>query len=538
MEEDQQSSESRYRDLELKRKPFLDRARECAFYTLPSLILPEGHTSQDELPTPYQSLGARGVNNLASKLLLTLLPPSSPFFRLTVAQHLIDAMQNDDEKNQFDQALSRIEQIIMTAIENRAIRVDVFAGLKHLIVAGNVLLYFPRKVNMRVFALDQYVASRDCEGNLQEIIIREKIAIDALPEEIQQSVLDLERKDREGADVDFDDEVDIYTRICLGEDYTADDSTPANPNRWYVHQEVKGIRVPHSDGNYPKDKLPWMALRWTHVHGEPYGRGHCEEFLGDLRSLETLSKAIVQAAALAARCVFVRNPNGILDAEDLENAENGEVIDGTAEDVATLQTEKQADMTIARQSADEIGQRLAFAFLLNSAIQRNGERVTAEEIRYMANELEDALGGVYSVMSLEFQLPLVELVWNQLAASGDLPALPDGVTPTIVTGVDALGRSHQLARLRTFMQTLVSDIGPQYASQFVNPSVYATLVATALGLDAPGLVRSQQEIQAQMQAQAAQQMAGKLGPSAIKAISDHSLAAQQQQPQQAQATEQ
>ncbi|WP_416142518.1 portal protein [Escherichia coli] len=46
----------------------------------------------------------------------------------------------------------------------------------------------------------------------------------------------------------------------------------------------------------------------------------------------------------------------------------------------------------------------------NSAVQRTGERVTAEEIRYVASELEDTLGGVYSILSQELQLPLVRVL--------------------------------------------------------------------------------------------------------------------------------
>ena len=38
----------------------------------------------NDLYQPYQSVGSRGVNNLASKLLLLLFPPNSPFFRLSV----------------------------------------------------------------------------------------------------------------------------------------------------------------------------------------------------------------------------------------------------------------------------------------------------------------------------------------------------------------------------------------------------------------------------------------------------------------------
>ena len=74
----------RYTQLETDRTPFLARAREAAELTIPTLMPPDGHSGSTSYSTPYQSIGARGVNNLASKLLMTLLPPNSPFFRLTM----------------------------------------------------------------------------------------------------------------------------------------------------------------------------------------------------------------------------------------------------------------------------------------------------------------------------------------------------------------------------------------------------------------------------------------------------------------------
>ena len=38
-----------------------------------------------------------------------------------------------------------------------------------------------------------------------------------------------------------------------------------------------------------------------------------------------------------------------------------------------------------------------------------------EEIRYMASQLETALGGVYSLLSQEFQLPLVQLLMKRMS---------------------------------------------------------------------------------------------------------------------------
>src|SRR6056300_2031342 len=78
------TAKERYNKLLTEREHYLDRAEECSELTIPSLIKPEGFTSSSDLYNPFQSVGARGVNNLASKLLLLLLPPNQPFFRLSL----------------------------------------------------------------------------------------------------------------------------------------------------------------------------------------------------------------------------------------------------------------------------------------------------------------------------------------------------------------------------------------------------------------------------------------------------------------------
>ena len=81
----QDTAKERYEKLKHDRQHYLDRARECSEITIPALIPDDTFTTSSDLYTPFQSIGARGVNNLASKLLLLLLPPNSPFFRLSVS---------------------------------------------------------------------------------------------------------------------------------------------------------------------------------------------------------------------------------------------------------------------------------------------------------------------------------------------------------------------------------------------------------------------------------------------------------------------
>jgi len=260
--------------------------------------------------------------------------------------------------------------------------------------------------------------------------------------------------------------------------------------------------VPGSEGSYPLDKTPWIPVRFTKIDGEDYGRGYVEEYLGDLKSLEGLTQSIVEGSAAAAKVLFLVNPNGVTDMAELAEAENGAFREGMVTDVSALQLQKYNDFRVALETSNQINERLSFAFLLNSAVQRSGERVTAEEIRYMANELESALGGIYSILSQEFQLPLVKRLMFQMERQKRLPTLPENtVQPVIVTGLEALGRGNDLNKLQLFFQAAagIAQLPPE-----INKSDALTRTGAALGIDMKGLVKSQEEIAAEME-QAQQQ---------------------------------
>lgn len=489
----------KYENLSSHRTTYLERAREAAKLTIPSLVPEEGHSATTKLYTPYQGVGARGVNNLASKLLLSLLPPNSPFFAMRLDDFTIQELaQSEGARAKVDEALNKYERAVMTEIENSGMRSPIFEALKQLIVAGNVLLYLPPEGGARVFPLSRYVVKRDPMGEVIEVLVKETMSRATLPEDIQE-MLQTKEGDLPSEQNKKSDEVNLYTKMYReGEKYI-------------LYQEIEGVIVPNSQGKYPLDKAPMLALRWTRIDGEDYGRSYVEEYIGDLISLEGLSKAILEASAVSAKVVFMVAPNGTTRARDIARADNGGIVSGNAAEVSTLQVSKQADMSIASATAERITERLSFAFLMNSAIQRAGERVTAEEVRYMAGELEDALGGVYSILSQEFQLPLVNRIIARMTKKKRLPQLPKGVAnPTIVTGLEALGRGHDMNKYQMFLNAL-APLGPQAVAQFMNVGDYITRVGTALGIDMDGLIKSQEQMQQErqqaMQAMQQQQMA-------------------------------
>lgn len=503
-----QTASGRYKQLETGRTSFLDRARDCALLTIPTLMPPAGHGPHTKYNTPYQGMGARGVNNLAAKLLLALLPPNTPFFRFLIDDFLLEKLTGQDGmRGEVEKALNKYERAVQTEVEANAIRVTGFEAFKQLINSGNVLLYLPPEGGMRAFRLDRYVVQRDPMGNVLEIVVEEDVAPVMLPLIIQTH---LKAKDpgekKDGEDSSPEKTVKLYTRVYR------------TAKQWNVYQEAEGIVLPGTKGSYPLEKSPWMALRWSKIDGEDYGRGHVEEYLGDLRSLEALSKAIVEGSAAAAKVLFLVNANGQTKIDTLTKAPNGAVRQGNADDVSVLQLEKAADFRVALETIDRIEQRISAAFLLASSVTRNAERVTAEEIRIMAGELEDALGGVYSVMSQEFQLPLVNRLMHQLERKGRVPALPKGmVKPTITTGMEALGRGNDMTKLQRLLQNL-EPLGPEVIAQRLNVGEYIKRMGVADGIDMAGLINSDQDIAAQGQQAQMMEMMKTLGPNAVNQV--------------------
>lgn len=494
------SAASRYAALESQRGPVLDRARQAAALTLPYLVPPSGATQSTTLVDPYQSVGGRGVNNLSSKLLMSILPPNSPFIRMEATEEVIAEAEATEKSARTNIAtgLAKYDRALKNGIEQAQIRAPFKESLRHLVISGNVLVNILKGGRIRVFGLSSYVVKRDGEGNALEIILKEMVSRLELPESALELIPEGERKGKA-----VDDNIELYTWI------------QRTTTGWTAHQELKWGIVPGTAGVYPKDYCPWLPLRWNRIDGEDYGRGHVEEYLGDLSSLESLTESLVAGSAAMARLLLLVKPNGTTKMIDVSSAPNGAVRAGNAEDVTVLQINKAVDLRVTAETAANIETRLSYAFLLNSAVQRAGERVTAEEIRYVASELDSTMGGLYSILAQEFQLPYARIVMRDMERSGSLPKLPKGTTrPVIITGIEALGRGNDLEKLGQLIQAL-APLGPEVFSKYLNIGDYIARVATSLGIDKDGLINSEDDVKQAAQQAQQQALMAKIGPQMV-----------------------
>lgn len=479
------TAKDRYNALSTEREIYINRGEKCATYTIPMAFPKKSNTSSTDYATPFQSIGARGVNNLAAKLLTALVPPNAPFFRLGLGADVKKELQGQPDKiAAWEKALSNIESNIVSYMEGQLhLRTTISEAIIQLIIAGNALLFLPpAEGGMRMYRLNNYVIQRDSIGNVIELVALDNIAVGALPVEAQALV----KEDSEPSK-----KIEVYTHVYL-------------QNGVYLsYQEIDGTIVNGSNQSYPADKTPWIPLRLRKIDGESYGRSFVDEYIGDLKSLESLSKAMVEASAIAANILYLVNPNAITKINEVSKAKSGDFVVGKLEDIQILQLNKSADLQVANGMCKEIEGRLSYAFLLNSAVQRNAERVTAEEIRYVAQELESTIGAIYSILGQELQLPLVKRCLVQMERLQLIPPLPQGskgIEPVITTGIEALGRGHDLSQLDQFIR--YAQIFPEAFNNAVKQNGILEQIASSLNIDPDAVIKSDEEIQQEQEQQA------------------------------------
>ena len=474
----------KYSKLSAGRTQFLDIAVECSELTLPYLITQDdNYKGKRTLLQPFQSVGAKAVVTLSAKLMLAMLPPQTAFFKLQVRDDKLGEEMDATMRSQLDLSFSKIERMIMDYIAASSDRVVVHQAMKHLIVSGNALV-FMGKDGLKHYPLNRYVVERDGNGNVIEIITKELIS---------RKVLGLELPTPPEAGPNkpdsYEDDAEVYTCVKMDE----------ASGRWIWHQEVDGMLLPDSRSTAPKNASPWLVLRFNTVDGEDYGRGRVEEFIGDLRSLDGLSQALVEGASVASKVVFLVSPSSTTKPQTLSQAGNGAIIQGRPEDVGVVQVGKTADFSTAAQLASSIEKRILEAFLVMNI--RNAERVTAEEVRLTQLELESSLGGLFSLLTVEFLVPYLNRTLLILQRNKEIPRLPkDIVRPKIVAGVNALGRGQDREALTTFIATIAQTLGPEALLKYVDPSEAIKRLAAAQGIDVLNLIKTDEQMQQEMQA--------------------------------------
>ena len=469
----------------------LSKAERYAAWTLP-IIMPQDGDEDEEMQHDYQSVGAQAVTNLSNKIMMALFQPSRPFFKMDLSKEQRAEVSVDGSNDAaIDEAMASAEREAIKQLDKRNGRVVITDSVKHLVVTGNTLLKIPKKVGgmMSNFSIRDYAILRDLNGEMVKCIVRETKEVNGLSDELAELAMMHGYGDR--------DDVSIYTGMQRVGD------------KYLVWQELEDICYCSDAAGYvEKNDLEYIPLTWNLSRGRNYGTGLVEEYSGDFHTLSNNAEAKLDYTSVITDVKFLVNPTGMTDVRKIKNARSGAYVQGREEDISVLTANIGQVGDYLDNEFQQVSRRIGIAFLMNSSVTRDAERVTAEEVRMQATELENSLGGVYSRLARELQLPLAAKLMEEVD-----PVFKQ-VEPVIITGLESLSRSSELDRWRMFFNDLVplSDLPPELAER-VDPEKVYNVLGAGHGVEPKKIMYSEKEVQAN-RAQAAQQQAAAAGAEA------------------------
>lgn len=473
-----------------ERQSLLKAWENYARLTLPKLLLPDGWDKQAEQPHDYQSLGAQAVNHVTNKMMIAMFAPSRPFFRAqpgdnTVAKANAAGIQEQDIQD----SLSDTERRAVSELDATGQRPKLYQLMRHLIVIGNVLLHRDGD-RLRVMGVRYFCVKRNVNGEVHTLIVREKVCFDELDPAVQALLPEAKKKKD-------DAKVELF-KVILRQ----------NDGSYAMTQWVDDVNLGDFDNSYNKswptaEECDYTVHTWDLADEHDYGTSLVEDYVGDFEAMSAMSEAVVDGGILGAEFRWMINPSGMTSVQDVQESENGDCLPGVPADVAATQVNNGSQIQQLLAVLERWERRIGRGFLMGSAVQRDAERVTAEEIRVMAMELESAFGGVYSALAPTLQRPVA--FWLLKRIGVDLKGTDFKLT--IITGLDALSRNSDVENLKLALQdaAMTANLPPAVQAELSMQKLLA-FIGNGRGIDLRKFFKTEAEKAADRE-QAAQQQA-------------------------------
>ncbi len=466
----------------------IERSEEYARWTIPAVMPPEGFEGQEQskgnVPT-----GARLVNHLANRIVEVLFPISRPFFtvamtpeaKMEVEQELGE-QQSGEMAEAVRDATSRLEEVAIRKLKLTEYRPVAILAAKHLIVTGNVLLRRMEDGSRVVYPVNRYGVERDILGAERKVVLCEKKRFSTFDEETQQSIREVH------PNVKDEDDMELLTMY----EYVG--------KRWKITQEADS--VPLDTETYLNDAdYDLLVLDWSLHPGEHYGRGLVEDYATTFHNVDVCTEALMDLTAIVADIKFLVRPGSPLsmDLAALNAAPRGTYWPGNAEDISVPEMRARGDLGTINELISKWEGELAQAFLMSNV--RDAERVTAAEIRMLANELESAFGGLYSQLAQSWQQREAEYAISQVDFAAEIGKDSSTFEVLVTTGLESLSREGQIDNLRLAVGDLqMMEAVPEDIRGAMNPLRFAKFVFTNRSVDLQAFLNTPEEMQANQEA--------------------------------------
>lgn len=462
-----------YTELESKKGDLHQRCEQYARWTVPSVFPPDNPgdaNTHSESEKGNVAIGARLVNHLAHRIVDTMFPNDKPFFAIRMSTEAELKLAEEAEEDGADPtevlaaamaSFSAIENAAMQRMNLTAYRPVAVNAVIYKIVTGNAVIRRMEDDARVVYSVRDYVVRRDISGTVKELILRDTKRFGELDEELQAEVKNSESA--KGKALKETDDVTLYTYFYY------------ENKKWKQYQAVEDIDL-EEEVSYKEADFPCIVMAWNLGRGDHYGRGLVEDYAVSFHNTDVLTSALLDMIGIAADIKFLVDPASGIDLDAYNQARRGEYVAGRKDEVSVPEFQFGVQAQVVAEQIAKLERELAQAFLLQSAGVRDAERVTAEEIRFFAREIESAFGGLYSRLALDWQRKEAEYQLSLI----DFDMYVDNLKSfdvSVTTGLESLSREGKLDNLRLAIMDLGMLEGvPEDVRVVINPLKFASFI--------------------------------------------------------------
>jgi hypothetical protein len=494
-------------ELDSLRQGHLEEARRNAEHSDWTVLPPVASDQNTKMPLRYQSIGPRGIANLTGLIVQAMIPPGMPWLTQEVPVAIRQAPDIDiDTLEMIEAGYALSDLIIMGSLEQASLRADDNRGndglqssiariIRQLLITGDVLALVQDDLRIRLFRNDHYVTLRDAELGVVMHITKESLDPLTLNDE-QFAKLNSAKNRGELAEMSvLRRVVDLYTKIEWNPVEKCWDITKA------VNDQVLETTT---------EKIsPYICLATSLMPGSNHGRAFFSRVLPEVVRLDALAEAGVWCAAICSDVKWAIDEHSNVREDDIKKPPmsivRSRVRGGQVEDIAVLQGNVGPGYNVIREQEETLRREIARTFLLQDEMVRNSERTTAVEVRALINQLNQALGDLYTPIADMLLRPLAYIARDKLMKQKKLPKIGDSIVNDtevkILTGTSALAKRQQMDSMLAVLE-VAARLGPEMMSR-INLGEVLDSMKQSLGVTSRTFIKSEEQVMAEANAKQA-----------------------------------
>lgn len=359
---------------------------------------------------------------LASALHGMLTNPSTNWFGLSTGDRKLD--QNVEVKAWLQHAAQRMIDTLNQSNFQTQIH-EVYLDLGGF-GTGVLLIEEDKDMVFRFLSRPIYCAfiEENHKGIVDTVSFESKKTLSQIVGEFGEDILDDELKSELEGEDDKEYTVVHFVTPRTDRDVAKLDTTNKKFASYHI---LKEKRIMLKESGF--DELPYVVPRWSKISGEVYGRSPAMKSLPDIKMLNAMQKATIEAAQKAVNPPLVAPDDGVLlpirTAPGAINYKRA----GTKDTIEPINSGARPDLGEALIRSTEV--KIEKAFFIDELQIPSNDRMTATEIMQRREEQLRKLGPILGRQHFELLKPLINRIFGIMIKKDMFDAIPE-----ILSGVD------------------------------------------------------------------------------------------------------